>query len=109
MAIYAKPRNEQLVHCLESNKGSFVRGIGDLPMPRARQANSKVNEQPLPTIPHINQQPLIPAFSPYEGEKENLSLVLEQSTEVDFRNMDSMGEKQFRRNHPGLLPLSAPS
>jgi hypothetical protein len=25
-----------------------------------------------------NQQPLIPAFSLYEGEKENLRLVLEQ-------------------------------
>jgi hypothetical protein len=27
--------------------------------------------------PHANEQPLIPAFSPYEGEKVNLSLVFE--------------------------------
>jgi len=32
-----------------------------------------------------NEQPLIPAFSPYEGEKENLSLGMEQANVLDFR------------------------
>jgi hypothetical protein len=31
-------------------------------------------------------QPLIPAFSPYEGEKENFSLVLEHASGWDFRS-----------------------
>jgi hypothetical protein len=39
-----------------------------------RQANSENKEQPL-----------IPALSPYEGEKENRSLVSERSNGLDFR------------------------
>jgi hypothetical protein len=34
--------------------------------------------------PHTNEQPLIPAFSPYEGEKEDLSLILEHASGLDF-------------------------
>jgi hypothetical protein len=38
------------------------------------------------TNPDTKEQPLIPAFSPYEGEKENRSLVLQQASGLDFRD-----------------------
>src|SRR5947208_504675 len=34
--------------------------------------------------PDTNEQPLIPDFSPYEGEKENLSLTLEHTSGYGF-------------------------
>jgi hypothetical protein len=44
-----------------------------------------------------NEQPLIPAFSPYEGEKVNLSLVLEQTSDLDFRGLASSSPSPFQR------------
>jgi hypothetical protein len=48
--------------------------------------SSKQKKRTLPMNPFAKFQPLIPAFSPYEGEKENLSLVLEHAKGSDFRN-----------------------
>ena len=48
--------------------------------------NSDAHEQPVPMNRHAKDQPLIPAFSPYEGEKENLSLVLERANDSDLRD-----------------------
>jgi hypothetical protein len=33
----------------------------------------------------IKEQPLTPALSPCEGERENLSLILEHASDLDFR------------------------
>jgi hypothetical protein len=33
----------------------------------------------------VDWQPLIPAFSPYEGEKDIRSLILEHGSNLDFR------------------------
>jgi hypothetical protein len=34
--------------------------------------------------PDTKDRPLTPALSPYEGERENLSLVLEHANDLDF-------------------------
>jgi len=53
---------------------------GAIPTMTRRRANSaKAKEQPSFFSPHSNEQPLTPALSPYEGERENRSPVLEQS------------------------------
>jgi hypothetical protein len=50
--------------------------------------------------PHINEQPLIPAFSPYEGEKENVSLVWSMRTSWIFAASEFRGcmDESLRAN-----------
>ena len=53
--------------------------------------NPDGKDQPLPMNPDGNEQPLIPAFSPYEGEKVNLSLVCEHANGLDIRSKQVHG------------------
>jgi len=64
----------------------MARTVSELkPLPGGFQAEAGDAKEPsLSMNQHINEQPLIPTFSPYEGEKENLSLVLEQMSDLDF-------------------------
>jgi hypothetical protein len=61
--------------------------------------NSDAHEQPVPMNRHAKDQPLIPAFSPYEGEKENLSLVLEHAN-----GLDPLSAASFNRRGRGWHP-----
>jgi hypothetical protein len=58
--------------------------------------------------PSVNKQPLTPALSPYEGERVNLSLVLECSNGLDFRGEEvwhPSGMHGLEANGSGGRPL----
>jgi len=59
-----------------------------LDKPRGSGEQFSGEKRAVPMNLQTNEQSLIPAFSPYEGEKENLSLVIEQSCGLVFTNLE---------------------
>jgi hypothetical protein len=58
-------------------------------------------EQPLAINPSEQQdRPLTPALSPYEGERESISLALEHANDLDFR---SLGLGSMRERRPRIV------
>lgn len=68
--------------------------------PRASEHKAGRERRTLTMNLNVNNQPLIPAFSPYEGEKENVSPVVEHASGLDFRGV---GKRAVRgcRGSPG--------
>jgi len=71
--------------------------------PRASEHKAGRERRTLTMNLNVNNQPLIPAFSPYEGEKENRSLDWEHANDLDFRGLRVHG----LLSQSGGLPFQA--
>jgi hypothetical protein len=72
--------------------------------------NRGTKHSPLP-MNHTLEPPLTPALSPYEGERVNLSLILEHVNDLDIRGLRIHGfnaRKSVREISPWLFRIIIP-